>query len=260
MIDCHAHLEQDDYNDDRQKVIDDCKKKLKAVVTCCADPKDWKRTKEILEKNHGFVFATAGVHPEFIDKIPVTEIKAFFEVIKKEAKEKNIVGIGEVGLDFYWIKDPVLRDKQKDLFIKLISLAKELNLPLIVHSRDAFLETVVLLEQQGMKGKKVLLHLFGDKSLVEKVANNGWMISIGPGIMRSKTTRKIARDLPLKNLLLETDSPWFGFEEKRGTPINVILAAQKIAEIKNISVEEVEKQTDRNAIEFYGLKLGGKKK
>ena len=196
MIDSHCHLEQDDYNKDRQKVIDECRKKLKAVVTCCADPKDWKRTKEIVEKNKGFVFATMGVHPEFIKDIPPEEIKAFFDVIRKEAKEKNIVAIGEVGLDFYWIKENIQRDRQKDLFIKFMKLAKELKLPLVIHSRDACLDTVVMLEQNEMQHHKVLLHLFGEKNLIERVVKNGWMVSIGPGIQRSKGTRKIARDIP----------------------------------------------------------------
>jgi len=260
MIDSHCHLEQDDYNKDRQKVIDGLKKKMKAVVTCCADPKDWKRTKEIVEKNKGFVFATAGVHPEFIKDIPSEEIKAFFDVIRKGAKEGSIVGIGEVGLDFYWIKESVFRDKQKELFIKLIKLSKELDLPLVIHSRDATLECVVILEEQGMTGKKVLLHLFGDYKLVPRIINNGWYVSVGPGIQKSKGIRKLVRDLPLSQIVLETDSPWFGEEGERGTPLNTFKAAEKIAEIKKISVEEVEKQTDKNAIAFYELKIKGKNK
>ena len=255
MIDCHAHLEQDDYNKDRQKVIDGLKKKLKAVVTCCADPKDWKRTKEIVEKNKGFVFATAGVHPEFIKDIPSEEIKAFFDVIRKEAKEKNIVGIGEQGLDFYWIKESVFRDKQKELFIKFLKLSKELDLTAVIHSRDASLDTIVILEQQGMKGRKVLLHMFPDHKLVGKIIENGWYVSVGPGIQKSKGIRKLVRDLPLNQIVLETDSPWFGENGERGLPTNVIRAAAKIAEIKKISIEEVEKQTDKNAITLFNLPI-----
>lgn len=255
MIDSHAHLEQDNYNEDRQEVIDACRKKLKAIITCCADPKDWERTKEIVLKNKGFVFATAGVHPEFIDKIPSEDIRAFFDVIRKEAKEGNIAGIGEQGLDYHWIKEPVLRDKQKDMFLAFIKLTKELNLPAIIHSRDATLECVVILEEQGMAGKKVMLHQFGDNKLVPRIIKNGWYVSIGPGILRSKTIRKLARDLPLSQIMLETDSPWFGEEGKRGTPLNVMKAAEKIAEIKKISVEEVERQTDKNAMDLYGIKV-----
>jgi len=128
-------------------------------------------------------------------------------------------------------------------------------LPLIIHSRDACLDTVVLLEQNDMKGRKVLLHMFADKNLAERVANNGWMVSIGPSIQRSKGLRKIARDIPIQNLMTETDSPWFGEGEERGLPTNTFKAAEKIAEIKGISIEEVEKQTEQNAISFYGLKL-----
>ncbi|MBU2523149.1 MAG: TatD family hydrolase [Nanoarchaeota archaeon] len=258
MIDCHAHLEQDDYNKDRQKVVDGLKKKMKAVITCCADPKDWERTKEIVEKNKGFVFATMGVHPEFIKDIPIEDIRAFFDVIRKEAKAGNIVGIGEQGLDYHWVKEFIFRDKQKELFMKFIDLSKELDLPAIIHSRDATLECVVILEERGMKGRKVLLHLFGDHKLVPRIIANGWYVSVGPGIQRSKGIRKLVRDLPLSQIVLETDSPWFGEEGERGTPLNTFKAAEKIAEIKKISIEEVEKQTDKNAIAFYGLKLKSK--
>ena len=95
--------------------------------------------------------------------------------------------------------------------------------------------------------------MFGDNKLVKRIADNGWFVSIGPGIQRSKTTRKIARDMPLKQILIETDSPWFG-ENERGTPLNVKKAAEKIAEIKKISVKEVEEQTDLNAISLFKLK------
>jgi len=253
MIDSHCHLEQEDYDSDRATVIRECKEKMRAVVTCCADPRDWELTEALTKEYPGFVYAIAGIHPEFIKDFEKGEIKAFIEVIKKAAKNKTIKAIGEIGLDYWWIKEAVLRDKQKDLFIRLIDLAKELNLPIVVHSRDAVLECISILEEHGMKGKKVLMHMMNDKSFLAKIIENGWMISIGPGILKSKDTRKIARDCPLSSLVLETDSPWFGLGN-RGTPLNVFKAAEKIAEIKKISVEEVEKATDENAIEFYGLK------
>ena len=254
MIDSHCHLEQKDYDKDRDDVIEKCKKELKVVITCCADPRDWKLTKEIAEKHKGFVFPIAGIHPEFIKDIAKKEIDDFVEVIKKEAKAGNIVGIGEIGLDYFWIKEAVWRDKQKDLFLRFIDIAKKLDFPLIVHSRDAFLECVVTLEQKRMQGRKVLMHLFGDKKLIPRIVKNGWLVSIGPGILKSKTMKKIARDIPLNNLLLETDSPWFGMGE-RGLPTNVKKAAEKVAEIKKIPIKEVEKQTDLNAIKFFRLKL-----
>jgi len=245
------HLEQKDYDKDRDKLISEWKKKLKVIVTSCADIADWKLTKELVSKYKGFVFATAGVHPQYVNKYSDEEVGEFIKVLKKE--KKNIVGIGEVGLDFHWIKDEKLREKQKEWFVKFIRLARELEIPLVVHSWSACLECVEILEEQGMIGRKVLLHMFGDNKLVERIAKNGWHVSIGPGIQRSKTTRKIARDMPLNLILMETDSPWFG-DGERGTPLNVFKAAEKAAEIRRISVEELEKQTDLNATKFFGLK------
>ncbi len=258
MIDVHCHLEQKDFDKDRDKVIESCKGKLKALISCCADYKDWEITKKMLLKHKGYVFVTAAVHPEYIEQLDMKEVRDFIEVLRKEADEGNLVGIGECGLDYHWVKDPVWRDKQKEMFIAFIKLAKEVNLPVVVHSRDAYLECVQILEDQGMAGKKVMLHQFGDQKLVPRLIKNGWSVSIGPGILRSKNARKIARDLPLNQIMLETDSPWFG-ETWPGTPLNVVKAAEKIAEIKGISVGEVEKQTDINAIEFFGLELKRKR-
>jgi len=252
MIDAHCHLEQEDYDSDRAEVIRECRKKLRAIVTCCADPRDWEITESMAKEYKGFVYAIAGIHPEFIKNFEKNEIKDFIEVIKKAAKQRTIIAIGEIGLDYYWIKDAVNRDRQKDLFVRMIELSKELNLPVVVHSRDAVLECIAILEEQGMKNKKVLMHLMGDRDYIERIVKNGWMISIGPGVLKSKGTRKIARDVPLTHLMLETDSPWFGFGE-RGNPLNVIKAAEKVAEIKKISVEDVEKATDKNTIEFFSL-------
>lgn len=254
MIDCHCHLEQKDYDTDRKQVIEQCKQQLKAVITCCAHSKDIDLTLDITKKHSGFVFCTIGLHPEYIKEITDQDIETTIKAI--EQNKDLIVAIGEIGLDFHWIKEPELREKQKKLFVKMIQIAKELDKPLVIHARAAFKETIDILEQEGMKGRKVLMHLFQDKKQLQRVIENGWSISIGPGIARSKDTRKIARDAPLDRILLETDSPWFAQEgQKKGTPLNVKIAAQKIAEIKKISFEEVEKQTDLNAIEFFNLKV-----
>jgi len=254
MIDAHCHLEQKDYDSDREEVIKECRKKLKAVVTCCAFPKDWKLTKEIVLKNKGFVYAIAGIHPEFIKDISDENINEFVEVIKKEAKEGNIKAIGEIGLDYYWIKEEEWREKQKLLFIILIKLSKELNLPIVIHSRDAVSECIEILEKEGMKGKKVLMHLMTKKEFTKKIVENGWMISIGPNILKKKDAKKVARDCLLTQIMLETDSPWFG-DGKRGNPLNVFKAAEKVAEVKKKTIKEIEKQTDENSIKFFGLNL-----
>lgn len=252
MIDCHCHLEQKDYNSDREEVIEKCKKQLKAVVTCCAHPYDLNLTVEIAKEHLGFVFCALGIHPEYVKEISDNEIDKTIDEIKKN--KENIVGIGETGLDYFWIKEIELREKQKILFKKLIKLSKELNLPLIIHNRDATEDTIRILEEEGMKGKRVLMHMFNDKKFLQKVIENDWFVSIGPGIKSSKDIKKIARDIPLNRIMLETDSPWFG-ENERGLPLNVKIPLKKISEIKKISIEEAEKQTDLNAIDFFNLRI-----
>ncbi|MEM4152589.1 MAG: TatD family hydrolase [Candidatus Pacearchaeota archaeon] len=252
MIDCHCHLEQKDYDKDRERIIEQCKQKLKALVTCAAHPRDITLTLELVKKYKGFVFCSVGIHPEYIKEISEKEINKTIKEIEENKRE--ISAIGEIGLDYYWIKEPEWREKQKELFRKMIVLAKRLNLPLIIHSRDATEDAIKILEQEGMKNKRVLMHMFNDRKFLQRVIDNDWFISIGPGIKKSKDIKKIARDTPLSKIMLETDSPWFAQEgQKYGMPLNVKIACEKIAEIKHISIEEVEKQTDLNAIEFFNL-------
>lgn len=254
MIDCHCHLEQKQYNKEREQIITDAKKELRALVTCSAHPKDIPLTIQLTKKYPSFIFAALGIHPTYIKETTEKEIKEAIKEIKKN--KDNIVAIGETGLDYHWIKELEAREKQKILFKKLITLAKELDKPLVLHSWDATAETINILEQEGMKNKKVLMHLLSDKKVIQKILENNWFVSIGPGIKKSKDIRKIARDIPLNKILLETDSPWFKQEgQEYGIPNNVKIPCQKIAEIKRVSLAEVEKQTDLNAINFFNLKI-----
>lgn len=254
MIDCHCHLEQKDYDKVREQLIGQCKQKLKAIVTCCAHPRDIELTLKLARENKNFIFCAIGIHPEYIKEINDKEID---NVIKEIEKNKGFISaIGETGLDYYWVKEPEWQEKQKFLFKKFIALAKKLNLPLVIHSRNASEDTIAILEEEGMKHKKVLMHLFSDRKSLAKVIENGWLVSIGPGIQKSKDIRKVARDMPLNRIILETDSPWFAQEgQKYGTPLNVKFALEKIAEIKKLSIEEIERQTDLNAVEFFNLEI-----
>lgn len=256
MIDSHCHLEQKDYDSDRDEVIENCKKELKAVVTSCAHPKDFDLTMRIAEKHRNFVFASIGIHPEYIKGLKVREKDELLEKIKEN--RKSISAIGEIGLDYFWIKESAWQNKQRELFAEMINFAKELKKPIVVHSRDAMEDTIKILEQED--AKQVLLHLFGSHQLSERVVENGWSISIGPIIARSKNHKKIARDFPLEKILLETDSPWFGGQDEkgnqlRGTPLNIKIPAEKIAEEKKLSFETVWKQCGENAVKFFGLPI-----
>jgi len=250
MTDVHCHLEQKDYEKDRDKVIKDCKKKLGAIITCCCHPDDFELTLDLVEKYKGFVFATFSIHPTLIKEISEKEIEDFLEKIR-ENKEK-IVGIGETGLDFT-VKEPELIKKQKFLFLKFINLAKELKKPLVIHSRKASFEAVEILEEE--KAKKVLMHFFTEKKLLSKIIKNGWSISVNTALLKSKTIKKIVRDLPIEKIMTETDSPYLAFKGKRNEPISVRFVVEKIAEIKKMTFKEVDKITTKNAIEFFDLPL-----
>ncbi|MCK4730698.1 MAG: TatD family hydrolase [Candidatus Aenigmarchaeota archaeon] len=248
MIDAHCHLEQKDYNPDRDEVILNCKKELKAIVTCCAHPRDFKKSLEIIKKYKNFVFLTAGFHPEYISEIPENEIGNYLEELREN--KKYLVGIGECGLDYHWVKELEWREKQKELFVKHINLAKELNLPLVIHSRDAEKECLEILKEQ--KAKRVLLHYFSDKDLIPEVIEANYFVSVNTSVFRSKTTKKIIKRMPIEKLMTETDAPWLGFG-KRNTPLSVRMVAEKIAEIKDLSFEEVDKITTENAVKFFDL-------
>lgn len=210
---------------------------------------------QITEKHRGFVFASTGLHPEYIKELQEKEKDELLEKIKQN--RKNIFAVGEIGLDYFWVKEKDWQEKQRELFIEMINFAKGLKKPIVVHSRDCGEDAIKILEQED--AKQVMMHLFGAKQLTKRVVENGWFASFGPIIARSKNHKKIARDFPLERILLETDSPWFGgFEgEKsvRGTPLNIKLVAEKIAEEKHLAFEQAWKQCGKNAIKFFGLPI-----
>jgi TatD DNase family protein len=250
MIDIHCHLEQKDYEKDRDEVIKKCKKQLKAIISCCCHPDDFDLTMEMIEKHKNFIFATVSIHPEYIKEIEHLKADEFLKKI--EENKGKIVGIGETGLDFI-IEEPEWREKQKELFIKFINLAKNLNLPLVIHARKAFAEAIEILEKCG--AKRVLMHFFTAKELLPRIIKNNWSISVNTTLLNSKKIKKIVRDLPIGKIMTETDSPWLGPNGKRNDPTSVKFVIERIAEIKKIDFKEVDKITTQNAIEFFNLKI-----
>ena len=176
MIDAHCHLEQKDYDNDREEVIKKCQKELKCVISCCAHFRDIKLTLDLAKKYPNFIFTCFSLHPEYIKDITREQIDELKEILRKEIKEKknrNIVAIGETGLDYHWVKDEEGREKQKELFQEFIELSKELNLPLVIHSWESIEECINILEKNNCK--KVLMHLFGgNATLIERVIKNNW--------------------------------------------------------------------------------------
>lgn len=254
MIDVHCHLEQKDYDKDRDTFINDLKKELRAVISVATHPEDFEKGLEIKKKHEGFVFLAAGVHPQLIQEVTKERRGEMFDKIEKNKSE--VVSIGEAGLDFYWVKDSEFREMQKRYFGEDVEFARSLGKPVSVHSRGAEEETAEILVDEGYE--RVHWHLFRYARLVPLVVKYGWMISVGPLLLTSKTLTKIVRDVPLAQIALETDSPWWGNvhgQRVRGTPLNIKPVAQKIAEIKKQSFEEVWATCGKNATEFFRLPI-----
>jgi TatD DNase family protein len=250
MIDVHCHLEHEKFRNNKD-IIQSFRKDLKAIITSSPHPKDFEYTLNLKKEFEGFVFACVGLHPEYIEEFSEETLDKFEEFVK--SNKNDIVSIGEIGLDYFWIKDEKLREKQRWLFEKLIEFAKSVNKPITVHIRDAYEDALKILE--SIDYQKVHLHMFGGHKFLDKVISNEWKISVGPILLRSKTHKKIVKKLPLERIMLETDSPWIKIDGKESMPTDVKFVAEKIAEIKNVSLEEVERKTDENAISLFKLEL-----
>lgn len=238
------------------EVVKELKKELKAVVTVATEPKFFERGLEIAEKYRSFAFLSAGIHPEFVKEISQEQIEKAFEWLKEN--EKSLVGIGESGLDYFWVKEPEWREKQKGLFEKSIALAKELDKVLVVHTREAHEQVIEILEKN--RAEKVQLHMWGGNSFVKTILDHGWFVSVGPVVKTSKKHQKVVRDLPLELLLLETDSPWFGLKDSegkplRGLPTNIKIPAEEIAKIKDLEFKEVWEECGKNAVKLFKLPI-----
>lgn len=264
MIDTHCHLEQEDYNRDRQAVIEKCKRELQAVIMCAADPKDYALTFGLVQRYPKFVFATVGIHPQYVKRFTEEKVEQAMKTL--DENKNKLVGIGETGLDYDFIQEAEWRAKQQEMFAKFIRLAKHLGLPVVVHIRNgpdkeehnAFEHAIEILDREG--AKRVQLHMFGSRPLLKRVLDNGWYISTNAIVLRSKNYKKLIRDTPIERLMLETDAPWLhpsgaSKEEQRNDPTSVRAVAEKVAEIKKMSFEEIDAATTKNAIEFFGLRL-----
>jgi TatD DNase family protein len=203
---------------------------------------------ELQNKYREFVFSSLGLAPTIMDE---NEFGRVLELI--EQNKDSIIAIGEVGLDFFRIRDDEGQTKQRERFRKFINLAKKFNKPLIVHSRSAGKYAIQVLFEDAPP--KVLMHAFDGKvGWVQKGVEAGFYFSIPTSVWHSQQKMKLVVALPVERMLLETDSPVLGPQRgERNEPANIHFAAEKITEIKGIPIKEVEKQTTQNAINFFDL-------
>ena len=247
IVDAHAHLCDPVFNTDRPAAIKRARAAgVSAIIAVSENLSDTQRNIE-LAANHPELKPAAGLYPTYLD---LNKAKEMISFIRNE--RNKLVAIGEVGLDYWAVKEASEKEIQREIFVSFIQSALELDLPLNVHSRSAGHHTVALLLEHN--AKKVQLHAFdGRASSAHPAVEAGFFFSIPPSIIRSRQKQKLVKQLPLSCLLIETDSPVLGpLPDERNEPANAVISLRAIADIKKVSIETLLKEVNDNTLRLYG--------
>jgi TatD DNase family protein len=253
LIDTHCHLDMVAYQPDLGNVIQSALQHgIKRLITIGIDYPSSKAAVALTDR-YPNVFATLGFHPHDAQQATPDGLKELADL----ASHRSVVGYGEIGLDY--VKNYAPQDMQRKIFTKQLHLAKELDLPIVVHDREAHDDVYRLIRLAGPYHRGGVMHCFsGDRQLAEKMIDLGFYISI-PGVVtfaNATTLHEVVRAIDLRHLLLETDGPYLTpvpFRGKRNEPKFMLYTAQKMAELKQISLEEVAQQTTENAVRLFQL-------
>ena len=258
LFDSHAHLDDERFNEYREVLISQIHEEIEVFVSAGYSLEGSKKAVE-LSKKYEYIYATCGISP---NDIPQTEeelwimLKEIKNLVKENIENKKIVAIGEIGLDYYWEKDEDKRILQRKAFIEQIKLANEFNLPIVIHTREAVMDTLDILKKNEVYKKGVFHCCPLNRELVKEGLKLGFYISFaGPVTFKnSKNANEIISMVPNDRILIETDSPYLSPEPlrgKRNDPRNVKYIARKITEVKGITLEEVADITYNNAKRIF---------
>ncbi len=251
LADVHAHLDHAKFNGILDKVIDNAKKAgVKAIITSGVNSATNKIALQLQEKYFDIVKASFGLYPidALAKELEGSESGSFVRDVEKvdvddqlkwmEKNKDKCVSIGEVGLDYHWIKDK--QTEMKAVFQKVIALVEKIKKPIIVHTRKAEQDCVDMLESSKISPRKIVLHCFsGSKKLIKRASDNGWNFSIPPVIVRLQHFQMMAEMVSISQLLTETDAPYLSpYPEKTNEPAYVAETVKKIAEIKGFDANE----------------------
>ena len=251
FIDTHMHIGDDFGVEPDLYVKNASDAQVKVLIASFCEKDDIMLSTKFVEKYKN-LYACIGYHPEVSNKIVEKDYEILEEMVKNNPK---IVAIGEIGLDYHWDKDN--KDKQREVFCKQLEIAEKLKVPVVIHSRDSINETYEILKKYKVTG---VIHCFsGSLEMAKKFISLGFLLGIG-GVVTFKNSKlfEVIEKLELTNIVLETDSPYLTPEPNRGKTnesSNIFYIAQKIAEIKNIPLENVAKITTENAIRTFDLPI-----
>lgn len=253
LIDSHAHLDDPRFDNDRDKLINSLKDNgVEIVINIGADLQTSISSVSLAEK-YDNIYAAIGVHPHSAKEVDNSTI----EVLRTFAKRDKVVAIGEIGLDYYYDNSP--RDIQRKWFIEQLNLAKELNLPVVIHTRDAAQETFDILKEAQDGSLRGVLHCYsGSVEMAMEYIKMGFYISLGGPVTfkNAKVSKEVAKNIPLDKLLIETDCPYLTpepYRGKRNEPVYVRYVAGTIAELRGITYEELERTTNRNTKDLFKI-------
>ena len=254
FVDTHAHLDFDTYDEDREKVIQRAiENQVLAIITIGTDLETSKQAILLAEK-YASIFAAVGIHPSDCANLKDKD----FEFIKELAGHEKVVAIGEIGLDYYHMHAE--KDIQQNAFKQQIKIARELNLPMIIHNRDSHEDMLKILNEEGVKDIGGVMHSFsGDLEFLNKIiAMNMYVSFTGNITFKKSTSDELVKKVPIENLLLETDCPFLTpvpLRGKRNEPAFIVHSAKKIAELKEIEPELLGRITSENAKTLFKLDI-----
>ncbi len=256
IFDTHAHYDDEKFDADRDALLASMEAQgIGRIINVSANLAEIRATLDLVSR-YPFIYGSVGVHPD--DTKELNEEN--FQEVRRAAGQDKIVAIGEIGLDYYW--DSSERDVQKYWFLKQLDLARELSMPVIIHSREAAQDTLDLIRQAGRPAGSLVMHCYSySKELARIYLDMGYYLGIG-GVVTFKNSRKlkeVVEYMPMDQMLLETDCPYLApapFRGKRNSSDKLHLVVDEVARLKGISAEEVERITWDNACRFYRMNEG----
>ena len=251
FFDSHSHYNDEKFDGDRQYIIEETYRNNITKFMCIGyNVEQSKKAIEIAEK-YPYIFATAGISPNDINENVFNDIY----IIEEISKSDKVKAIGEIGLDYYWNKDN--KELQKEVFIKQIDIANRLELPIVIHNRDAYVDTINILKEHPVVKKGIFHCCQLNQELIKDALKLDFYISFSGNItFKNAKSEDVVSLVPMDRLLIETDSPYLSPEPLRGTrntSINVKYVAEKISSIKGLSLEKVANVTYKNAMDIYNI-------